>query len=109
MIALADTGNSLKDPVSGSQVLVVNPQVAWNLFHLTQRELFNPIETIQEVKIPGLRLIPYRSVGCPNGMLLGISMDSVIINGQRIGSVIAFSPEDFGKDVCYQALAGGMV
>lgn len=109
LIALADTGNTLKDPISGTQVLVVNPQIALNLFQLTKSQLLNPIETMQTTSIPGLRLIPYRSVGHPNGMMLGISMDSVLINGQHIGKVIAFSPEDFGSDVCYQALAGGIV
>ena len=109
LIALADTGNTLKDPISGSQVLVVNPQIALNLFQLTQNQLLNPIETMQRSNIPGLRLIPYRSVGRPNGMMLGLSTDSVIINGQHAGKIIAFSPEDFGKEVCYQALAGGVV
>ena len=109
LIALADTGNTLKDPISGTQVLVVNPQIALSVFQLTQHQLLNPIETMQRANIPGLRLIPYRSVGHPNGMMLGVSMDSVIINGQHIGKVIAFSPEDFGTDVCYQALAGGVV
>lgn len=109
LIALADTGNTLKDPISGSQVLVVNPQIAFSLFQLTQNQLLNPIETMQSANIPGLRLIPYRSVGHPNGMMLGVSMDSVVINGQQIGKVIAFSPVDFGNDACYQALAGGVV
>ena len=109
LIALADTGNTLKDPISGAQVLVVNPQIALSLFQLTQNQLLNPIETMQRANIPGLRLIPYRSVGHPNGMMLGICMDSVMINGQHMGKVIAFSPEDFGNDACYQALAGGVI
>ena len=109
LIALADTGNTLKDPISGTQVLVVNPQIAFALFQLTQSQLLNPIETIQKVCIPGLRLIPYRSVGRPNGMMLGACMDSVLINGEHVGKVIGFSPEYFGNDVCYQALAGGIM
>ena len=108
LIALADTGNTLKDPISGTQVLVVNPKIALSLFHITQNQLRNPIETMQYADIPGLRLIPFRTVGHPNGMMLGVSMDSVTINGQLMGNVIAFSPEDFGNDVCYQALAGGV-
>lgn len=108
LTALVDTGNTLKDPISGSQVLVVNPEIALKLFQLSQKQLYNPIETIQTANIPGLRLIPYRAVGCPNGMLLGMSMDSVVINGQTAGKLIAFSPEDFGNDCCYQALTGGV-
>jgi len=109
LVALADTGNTLKDPITGAQVLVVNPQVAKNLLQLTQKQLLNPIETIQSAKLPGLRLIPYRSVGNPNGLMLGIRMDRVIINGQSVGNVIAFSPEEFGNGDHYQALAGGVV
>lgn len=108
LTALVDTGNTLKDPISGSQVLVVNPQIASRLFQFTQKQLCDPVATIQKSSIPGLRLIPYRSVGCPNGMLLGVSMDSVLINGQPSGKLIAFSPEDFGTDCCYQALTGGV-
>ena len=90
-------------------VVVVNPQIALSLFQLTQTQLLHPIETIQKVNIPGLRLIPYRSVGNPCGMMLGLCMDSVLINGEQKGNIIAFSPEEFGKDACYQALAGGNV
>lgn len=108
LTALVDTGNTLKDPVSGSQVLVVNPQVAFELFQLTRKQLYDPIETMQTAGIYGLRLIPYRTVGSPNGMLLGVSVDSIAVNGQVIGKIIAFSPEDFGNDCCYQALTGGI-
>lgn len=107
--ALLDTGNTLKDPVSGSQVLVVNPQVAFELFQLTRKQLHNPIQTMQTAGIYGLRLIPYRSVGNPNGMLLGVCVDSIAVNGQAIGKIIAFSPEDFGNGCCYQALTGGII
>lgn len=106
--ALADTGNTLKDPISGSQVLVVNPQIALEIFRLSQKQLCNPIETIQTTNLHGLRLIPYRSVGCSNGMLLGISVDSVLVNGQMMGKLIVFSPDNFGEDCCYQALTGGV-
>ena len=106
--ALVDTGNTLVDPASGSQVLVVNPQVASEVFNLTQKELLDPIETIQESNIHGLRLIPYRTVGCSNGILIGISVDYVVVNGQKMGKVIAFSPDGFGDDSYYQALAGGI-
>ena len=108
LTALVDTGNTLMDPISGSQVLVVNPQVAFELFQLTRKQLHDPIETMQTVGIYGLRLIPYRTVGNPSGMLLGVSVDSIAVNGQAIGKIIAFSPEDFGNDCCYQALAGGI-
>ena len=106
--ALVDTGNTLKDPITGAQVLVINPQVAFDLFQLTRKQLNDPIETMQTAVIHGLRLIPYRSVGNPNGMLLGVGVDSISVNGQVIGKIIAFSPEDFGDDCCYQALAGGI-
>ncbi len=109
LVALVDTGNTLKDPISGSQVLVVAPAVATEVFRLTQKQLNDPIDTIQNAGISGLRLIPYRAVGCPNGMLLGMCLDSVVVNGKVVGKMIAFSPEGFGNDCCYQALTGGIV
>jgi len=108
LVALCDTGNSLIDPVTGQQVLVVGADVAWEMLGYTESQLQDPVETLEKVDSPGLRLVPYRSVGQSRGMLLAIQMESVIINGKKAGRLVALAPEIIGKGEGYQALTGGM-
>lgn len=107
MTALRDTGNSLRDPVSGRQVIVVGAQAARELTGLSPGELATPIETMEHSPRPGLRLIPYRAVGQPAGMLLGMCMDEVWLDGKKCGHIVAFAPQEMGQEG-YEALAGGM-
>lgn len=109
LTALRDTGNTLKDPITGQPVLVVGADVAWELLELTQNELEKPIETMEKGKISGLRLIPYRAVGQPAGLLLALRMDEVRINGKSCGTLVAFAPQSLGRGEKHQALAGGIV
>lgn len=107
VIALMDTGNSLRDPISGEQVLILGPEMAMRLLDISPEQLRHPLETL--VSHPGLRLIPFHSVGQPGGMLLGRRFEQVTIDRRRCGAVIAFSPEPIGRGQVYQALAGGSI
>lgn len=107
MTALHDTGNTLKDPVTGRQVLVVGADAARDLLGLTPQQLASPVQTMAEAKVPGLRLIPYRAVGNPCGMLLAMKMDEVRIDGVRKDMIVAFAPQRLGYDGV-DALAGGI-
>lgn len=109
LTALRDTGNTLTDPVTGQQVLVVGPEVARELLGLTGEELRDPIAAVSSGRIPGLRLIPYRSVGCSGGMLPAMAMDEVTVNGKPTGRLVAFAPQTIGNSEGYQALAGGSI
>ena len=108
LVALRDTGNTLKDPITGESVLVVGSEIAWELLGLTRQQLQTPLDTMASGNIPGLRLIPYRSVGCSAGMLLAARMDEVTVDGQPSGKLVAFAPQAIGKAETYQALAGGI-
>ena len=107
LTALRDTGNNLSDPVTGQKVLIVGADVAWDILGLTPVQLQDPIATMAQGEIPGLRLIPYRAVGKPSGMLLAVKVDKVVIDGYGAGGVIAFAPEMFRGERAYQALTGG--
>lgn len=107
--ALRDSGNTLTDPVSGGQVLIVDPRVARDLLGMNKEQLSDPISTLESGKFKGLRLIPYRAVGQPGGMLLGISLDEVLIDGRRANTLVAFAPNSFGREEAYQALTGGVL
>lgn len=109
LTALRDTGNTLTDPITGESVLVVGAEIAEELFGLTQKDLQAPVETMASWGISGMRLIPYRAVGQPAGMLLGVRMDEVVIGKQKYGGIVAFAPQVFSKGEEYQALAGGVL
>lgn len=105
LIALRDTGNTLRDPITGEGVLIIDGASAQKLTGLTRQELAAPLETLARRPIPGLRLIPYRAVGKEAGMLLGLKMDDVEVGSRRCGTVVAFAPEGLGERI--QALTGG--
>lgn len=106
-IALRDTGNTLRDPITDEQVLIVSGDIGRRLTGLTEEQLRAPLETLAQRPIPGLRLIPYRAVGQSGGMLLALRFDEAKI-GSRAGSVlVAFAPEGLGRGEMYQALTGG--
>lgn len=107
--ALVDTGNMLKDPVTGSQVLVLGAQLSQTILGLEQPMLSDPITAVERSQIKGLRLVPYSSIGKKAGLLLALAMDQVRINGKNAGRLVAFSPQVIGAGEDYQALTGGIV
>lgn len=107
LTALRDTGNGLIDPVTGRQVLVVGADVAQTLTGLTKEQLHKPVESMGS--LPGLRLIPYRSIDCSSGFLLGMRFQNVRIGNWQGSSLVAFAPEWLHPEGAYQALTGGTV
>lgn len=103
--ALQDTGNTLRDPITGRQVLVVSADVAGELTGLTREQLHSPVESMGV--LPGLRLIPYRSVGNGGGFLLAMRLQNVKIGKWQGSTVVAFAPEGLSSEGAYQALTGG--
>ena len=109
LTALVDTGNTLRDPVSNQAVLVADAVAAEKLLGLSVYDLSHPVETLGGGGHPGLRLIPYQSVGQSSGMLLGLRVEQIKVNGKKEKMVVAFAPQTIGQGRPYQALAGGMV
>lgn len=102
--ALRDTGNALRDPITGKPVLILSAEIAQKLTGLTPAALRDPVGTLGTV--PGLRLIPYQTVG-NNGFLLALQIQQAKI-GKKQGSVlVALSPQILDNN--YQALAGGIL
>lgn len=109
LIALRDTGNGLRDPLTGQSVLVADAKTAQNLFGLNRQQLRCPVETVAAGIIPGLRLVPYHSVGQSAGMMVAIRMEHVRIGNWQGNALVAFAPEGLGEDHTYRALTGGVV
>lgn len=85
--ALVDTGNLLKDPISGFPVIVVCKD---NLYSIFPNEILENtdkiidgtilIDTIiKDEEITKIRMIPFSSLGKQNGVLIGIKVDKIQI------------------------------
>lgn len=105
--ALLDTGNTLTDPLTGQQVLVISARIGQRLLGLTAEELANPLESIGKVR--GARLIPYQSVGQKSGMLLARRFEDVRIGSWQGNCLVAFAPNELGRGQPYEALTGGVL
>ena len=108
LTAFVDTGNTLTDPITGASVLVVGVDVGRKL-GITREMIHDPINALATGALPGARLIPYRAVGKPGGMLLALRFDRVLLGKKEISPMVAFAPEEIGSTDGYQALAGGTV
>ena len=106
LTALRDTGNTLCDPITGSQVLVIGPEAAGKLTGLTVEQVRRPLEFVGA--LPGLRLIPYKAVGS-SGFLLGMRLPRVKIGNWQGSYVVAFAPEGLDGNMGFEALLGGSV
>lgn len=110
LMALHDTGNTLRDPVTGERILVAGADTAEKLLGLDAASIQNPAGTVALAPIPGLRLIPYSAVGKKGGLLLGIRVRDARINGKKESLLVAFAPEGLGAETGEtEALIGGMV
>lgn len=109
LTALRDTGNTLRDPVTGEAVLIVGSEAAMQLLGMTKQEVASPVETLASGKYSGLRLIPYRAVGQSSGMLIAMRLDEVKLGGVRTNTMVAFTAEGLSGAEEYQALAGGAI
>lgn len=112
--ALRDTGNTLRDPVSGQAVLVADRKTLSRLLpeeNLTPKQLQNPagLMTMLSEKYPRcrFRLIPYRAVGVDSGLLLALRCGIRQKKGRSKDGLVAFSPTAVSPDGRFDALTGG--
>ena len=98
--ALCDTGNTLTDPITGERVTVLSTEVG-AVLGIPETVIEDPAGAM----VPGLRLIPARTVG-GGGLLAAVRCEEVRIGGKPGGTLVAFARERFGNGE-YQALTGG--
>ena len=108
LTALIDTGNTLRDPITGQSVLVVDVDTGVKL-GIPREMICDPITAMAQGKIQGARLVPYRAVGKSGGMLLLMRLEEVRLGGRTVSPMVAFAPERIGEQGIYQALAGGVL
>ncbi len=105
--ALYDTGNLLRDPVTGKPVLIVDAWVARELTGLSQSQLEKPVDAMGS--IPGLRLIPYHTIANAQGFLLALRIKNARIGKWQGSSLVAFAPRKLDEKGRFQALIGGIL
>lgn len=119
--ALLDTGNLLKEPITGLPVIVVEHT---SLYSILPNEILNNTEKIlggetdEIIKnencveiISRFRMIPFSSLGKQNGLLLGVKVDSINIEidekVEQINNVIiGIYDKSLTKNGMYSAIFG---
>ena len=128
--ALIDTGNELKDPLSGNPVVIVE---ADEIKEILPEKLFSSISNsnLSEEKniedfqnalsdagwLNRFRMVPFKSLGCNNGMLPGLRPDYIeICRGTELGEpktdclekgvIICFYMQKLSEQNDYHALVG---
>lgn len=116
LTAMRDTGNTLRDPISGQAVLVADGRLLERLLpelHAGPEELRRPAALVERTErlYPALRprLLPYQAVGVDRGMLLCLRPEEVQIEGKREAMLVAFSPSPVSGGDGYEALLGGVL
>lgn len=109
LTALQDTGNTLRDPITGQSVMILSADIAKALLGLTEKQLRNPVDTMAEGKVGGLRLLPYHTIGNSSDFLLAKRMEHVKIGNWQGSCIVAFSAEKLDREGLYQALTGGVI
>ena len=84
--ALADSGNSLKDDITGSHIIIAEYRAVKGLIPIpleTDKDGVDMFKMLSETEYKNrLRLIPFKSIGEKNGILLGIKTDTISIRGE---------------------------
>lgn len=116
---MIDTGNMLKEPLTGNPVVVVEKT---SLYDLMPKEILNNTESIlggdfekipEDIKneyIPRLKIIPFSSLGKQNGMLIGIKPEKLEVINEQIeekdNAIIGIYNKSLTKRGEYNALIG---
>lgn len=118
--AFIDTGNLLKDPISGIPVIVVEvseleemipKEIVENLNEILQGKDTKVLTEIPEDYKLKFRIIPFSSLGKQNGLLLGFIADKVMINLEETKSelsniIIGIYEKNLTKNGLYTGLVG---
>lgn len=115
--ALIDTGNSLKDPITNTPVIIAYYK---SLVGILPEEMITAATDLGSNDLTNafmesslksrMRIIPYKALGVENGILIGIKVDMVVMKSRNkscevMSPIIALSIQPISEDGDYQALA----
>ena len=116
LVALHDTGNTLRDPINGQPVLVVEREAIKGLWSRETGEIIDSAISA-ELAMAGLHsaglgvgftLLPFRSVGVSSGLLLATRSDYIKVGRATYPRAwVALSAGPISENGTYCALWGG--
>lgn len=119
---MLDTGNKVYDPITKDPVIIIEykklkqllPEGVKNFYEQNKQDVFQLVEEASHYDFGArIRLIPYSSLGNPNGMLLGFKADAVFIeekgsnNGPIENVIIAIYAHNLSTEDTYHGLLHG--
>lgn len=115
LTALRDTGNSLRDPISGTEAIIAYEETLLPLLEDDVRAILRqsrgqPAETRLEQLWSagvgrGFKVLPYSAIGVESGLLLAFRAESAQIDGREVKGVSAvLSPQDISAGGGYSAI-----
>lgn len=120
IISFIDTGNLLKDPISGMPVIVVESveleniipkEIIMHLRDILEGKNTDILSQISDEHKKKLRIIPFSSLGKQNGLLLGFIADKVEIKRNDLTNeltnvIIGIYERNLTKNGAYTGLVG---
>lgn len=113
--AIIDTGNFLKEPLTGKPVIIVEKEVLKNIIPANilnnMQEIISGTKIINDKYMSKIRLIPFSALGTENGLLLGIKPENFYINYQgkiiqNKNIIVGIYNNNLSKNNKYNALIG---
>jgi len=120
LTALRDTGNSLRDPVSGAAAVITAEDKLLPLLDANVRVVLEKsrgqaaekrLEQLWEAGLGhGFRLLPYSALGVENGLLLAFRVDRATVGGREIrGASAVLSAQDITAGGDYSAIVSAEI
>lgn len=118
LTALRDTGNSLRDPISGAPAIIAAEKDIAALLgpklcaRLEETRGLAPPQRLEKLwksgEGSGFKLIPYSAVGVESGLLLAFKVEAAKIGGREIkGAIVAISPGAVSPGGEFSAIVNG--
>ena len=114
--AIIDSGNLLKDPITGASVVVIEKSkleeiIEKDILDNLQNIIFGEYEMMNDEYISCFRLIPFSSLGKQNGMLLGFKPDLIEIEfdgimEQKSNVIIGIYDKEISRNKDYYGIVG---
>jgi stage II sporulation protein GA (sporulation sigma-E factor processing peptidase) len=104
LTALRDTGNRLREPISGGPVLIAWEGGLYELFEPEARAALAETAGLGAADRllrlgRGFRLLPFDTVGASGGLLLSFRPEAVYVDGEKKTDFwVALSPTELGRD-----------
>ncbi|SCG83217.1 stage II sporulation protein GA (sporulation sigma-E factor processing peptidase) [Proteiniborus sp. DW1] len=118
IMGLLDTGNLLRDPLTQTPVIIIQFSAIKELLPSEVQSIFekykeNDLQVISEIMMDNatglkFRLIPFKSLGKENGMLIGFKPDNVVVKDDEDKSfcdiIVGIYNNNLSNDEKYVAL-----